>query len=60
MPKNSTSKEFTFSKNERLDLKNIPLFQFPEAKKITSNFVKFYTFQVGFKKKTRRLITCHF
>jgi len=60
MPKNSTSKEFTFSKNERLDLKNIPLFQFPEAKKITSNFVKFYTFQVGFKKKREDLLLAIF
>ena len=56
MPKNSSSKEFTLSSNERLTLKNTLLFKFPEAKKITSNFVKFYTFHAGFKKKREDLL----
>ena len=60
MPKNSSSKEFTLSNNERLNLKNIPLFKFSEAKKITSNFVKFYTFHVGFKKKREDLLLAVF
>ena len=60
MVKNSSSKEFTISNNERLNFKNIPLFKFTEAKKITSNFVKFYTFHVGFKKKREDLLIAVF
>lgn len=60
MPKNSSSKEFTLSNNERLNLKNSPLFKFPEAKKVTSNFVKFYTFHAGFKKKREDLLIAVF
>ena len=60
MPKNSSSKEFTLSSNERLNVKNTRLFKFPEAKNITSNFVKFYTFNVGFKKKREDLFIAVF
>ena len=60
MPKNSSSKELTLSSNEKLNLKNISLFKFPEAKKITSKFVKFYTFNVGFKKKREDLLIAVF
>ena len=56
MPKNSSSKEFTLSPNERLKLKNTPLFKFSKARKVTSNFAKFYTFHVGFKKKREDLL----
>ena len=60
MPKNSSSKELTLSSNEKLNLKNISLFKFPEAKKIASKFVKFYTFNVGFKKKREDLLIAVF
>jgi glutamate N-acetyltransferase/amino-acid N-acetyltransferase len=60
MTKNSSSKELTLSSNERLNQKNISLFKFSEAKKITSNFVKFYTFHVGFKKKREDLLIAVF
>ena len=44
MPKNSSSKEFTLSSNERLNLKNIPLFKFSEAKNIIQSYnsINFY------------------
>ena len=53
MSKNRSTKDFGLRSNERLYLKknhNL-LFKFPQVKNFKSNYVNFYTFNAGFKKK---------
>ena len=62
MSKNTSIKDLSLSNNERLFIKNNQksLFQFTQIKKFTSDFVKFYTFHVGFKKKRDDLLIAVF
>jgi glutamate N-acetyltransferase/amino-acid N-acetyltransferase len=62
MPKNRSTKDLGLSSNERLYLKrnSISPFNFPLIKNLTSNYVKFYTFHAGFKKKHDDLLLAIF
>jgi len=53
MTKDSSTKDFINSGNERLFLKEShkPLLKFSSVKNFKSKYVKFYTFEAGFKKK---------
>ena len=62
MSKNTSIRDLDLSSNERLFNKNNhkSLFQFTQIKKFTSEFVKFYTFHVGFKKRRDDLLIAVF
>ena len=62
MKKNTSTKDFTLSRNKRLYLKedNKYLFNFPLISKFTSKNIKFYSFHVGFKRKLDDLLVVVF
>ena len=58
MTNNESTKEFILTKNERLynDENFNTFFKSPIIKNFTSKYVKFYTFNAGFKKKSDDLL----
>ena len=62
MPINRSTKDLSLSSNERLFLKEKykPFVEFPIVKNLISDYVKFYTFHAGFKKKYKDLLVAVF
>jgi glutamate N-acetyltransferase/amino-acid N-acetyltransferase len=62
MTKNSSTKDLNLSSNERLFLKkkHTPFIKFPLIKNIKSKYLKYFTFNSGFKKKNDDLLAVVF
>ncbi len=58
MGKVRSTKDFSLSSNERLNLKEKQklVFKFTKIKNLTSKYLNFYTFHAGFKKKSNDLL----